>query len=232
MAIDTAHESQAGTIVGITAKGDLATAIVEAMPVASWPFWFEGWPDDLEAALLDAVFSSRATYGSETTGVRRVVAAWRSYRGAGNIGDVSTFGHLRRSDMLDILDNLQRVSGNKITKAEAVQQCSTVLVSHGVRSAGDLAALDSESFGRVRDAVLDVPGVGPATWEVMVGSSGVDQDLIARGVRAFVSTVLGREVTPSECAQEIADAAVELAVEEPVLRHSIWRYQRRYGTAR
>lgn len=41
-----------------------------------------GWPGQIEAALLDAVFSIQARYGGPTTGVRGVVARspWRPDR--------------------------------------------------------------------------------------------------------------------------------------------------------
>lgn len=43
------------------------------------PVWPGGWPGQIEAALLDAVFSIRARYGSPTTGVRAVVSRWREH---------------------------------------------------------------------------------------------------------------------------------------------------------
>lgn len=47
---------------------------------ADWP---GGWPDEIEAALIDAVFSVRARYGSRErkTGVFGAVTRWREHRG-------------------------------------------------------------------------------------------------------------------------------------------------------
>ena len=39
----------------------VAAYITARMPRESWPFWFDGWPGEIEAAVLDAVFSARAT---------------------------------------------------------------------------------------------------------------------------------------------------------------------------
>ena len=36
------------------------------LPREAWPHWNQGWPRESEAALLDAIFSSRAAYGTPT----------------------------------------------------------------------------------------------------------------------------------------------------------------------
>ncbi len=58
-------------------------ALVEYIGTALPPdrsHWPAGWPREAEAALLDAIFAARATYGTPTSGVRRVVANWRAHR--------------------------------------------------------------------------------------------------------------------------------------------------------
>lgn len=42
--------------------------------------WPGGWQGEIEAALLDAVFSIRARYGGPHSGVRAVVSRWRAPR--------------------------------------------------------------------------------------------------------------------------------------------------------
>src|SRR3954454_24846123 len=44
--------------------------------------WPGGWPGEVEAALIDAVFSVRARYGNRTsgTGVYGAVTRWRAHR--------------------------------------------------------------------------------------------------------------------------------------------------------
>ncbi|EID80663.1 hypothetical protein W59_06910 [Rhodococcus opacus RKJ300 = JCM 13270] len=56
--------------------------VAAELPPESWPHWTEGWPHEIEAGLLDAAFSARATYGTPTTGVRAVVTRWRDHRAA------------------------------------------------------------------------------------------------------------------------------------------------------
>jgi hypothetical protein len=56
--------------------------VAAELPPESWPHWTEGWPHEIEAGLLDAAFSARATYGTPTTGVRAVITRWRDHRAA------------------------------------------------------------------------------------------------------------------------------------------------------
>ena len=50
-------------------------------PPREW-WWPGGWPGDIEAALVDAVFSARAVYRSKNgKGIYANVAAWRAGRG-------------------------------------------------------------------------------------------------------------------------------------------------------
>ncbi|WP_156388480.1 MULTISPECIES: hypothetical protein [unclassified Rhodococcus (in: high G+C Gram-positive bacteria)] len=210
----------------VTPLHRVVAAISDAMPRESWPFWFDGWPQDSEAALLDAIFSSRATYGTAATGVRKVVTSWRAWRGDAS-DDLSSFALLSPEELLDILGNRQRVSGNRMSKAEAVRDCAALVVGFGVRSVGELAALDSDGLAAVREAVLGVAGVGPASWDVFVGSSGVDVAALDRHVAAFVSEACTRDVPDVECRDLIANAAIVLQVDVATVRHSIWRYQRK-----
>ena len=45
---------------------------------ALWTKWPGGWPDDIESALIDAVFSARAIYRSKRgRGISRKIADWQ-----------------------------------------------------------------------------------------------------------------------------------------------------------
>jgi hypothetical protein len=47
----------------------------------NWDKWPGGWPEDIEAALVDAVFSARAVYRSKRgRGIFANVADWRYSR--------------------------------------------------------------------------------------------------------------------------------------------------------
>lgn len=91
------------------------------LPRESWPHWTDGWPHEIEAALLDAAFSARATYGTPTTGVRAVITRWRDHRGAPLDDLTALAAHADEPEgLLAVLNNRQRVPGNYTTKAQAV----------------------------------------------------------------------------------------------------------------
>jgi hypothetical protein len=48
---------------------------------ATWPRYPGGYPGEIEAALLDSVFSLQAVYGSANNGARGVVSRWRAHTG-------------------------------------------------------------------------------------------------------------------------------------------------------
>ena len=60
--------------------------------------WPGGWPGEIEAALIDAVFSIRARYGTGENGVRGVVKRWRDERG-------------------DVLDDLRALADGELWRA-------------------------------------------------------------------------------------------------------------------
>lgn len=80
--------------------------------------WPGGWPDQIESALLDAVFSIQARYGGPDSGVRAVVKRWREWRGT----PADDLRELARQDpeaLADIVKNRAKVSGR--LKAERRQ---------------------------------------------------------------------------------------------------------------
>lgn len=51
---------------------------------SGWTPWRDGWNGEAEAAFIDPVHSGKARYGnSSTTGVRKRVSNWRSFRQGG-----------------------------------------------------------------------------------------------------------------------------------------------------
>lgn len=185
--------------------------------------WTPGWPGEVEAALLDAAFSARASYGGPETGVRRVVSRWRAHRGAGQLDDLGAlvaFAH-EPDELAEILGNRQRVAGNSTTKAHAVALAAAALHDLGVRSAEDL---DDDAH---RTSFTAVTGLGPKTWECAlftVGRRTLDSLL---HFMAFGSDALGRELCDAEAEILMHEAAARLGVELAAFEHAVWRYQRR-----
>lgn len=66
----------------------LVAAVEKELPEerAVWP---GGWPDQIEAALIDAVRSIRAEYGRAHNGVRGAVGQWRTHRGTDRPDDLT-----------------------------------------------------------------------------------------------------------------------------------------------
>ncbi len=111
-------------------------ALVEYIGTALPPdrsHWPAGWPREAEAALLDAIFAARATYGTPTSGVRRVVANWRAHRKheLDDLGALAAFADAP-DHLAEILDNRQRVPGNYTTKAEAAALAAAALIDAGI----------------------------------------------------------------------------------------------------
>ncbi|MBY6364303.1 hypothetical protein [Rhodococcoides corynebacterioides] len=209
------------TTTAAVAPSDLTASVLRAVPRESSPFWFPGWRD-AEAALLDAVFSARASYGGPNTGVRGVVATWRAHR-QGRTDDLAGFAACDGDGLAELLGNRQRVPGNRTTKAAAVVAAAAALTEAGVRSAADVT--DTE---QLRRAVVDVPGLGDRTWQCFLGALGVVTDDAAALVASFLREVTGAsdDLDPTAVDGILGMIADELAVDVPTVRHALWRHQR------
>ena len=209
-----------------------------------------GWPGEIERALIDAIFSARAGYGSpggedrEPTGVYRVLAEWQQLRGsADRLDDLAelraTIGH----EGFDLLHgiNHQRVPGNaadRPTKWQAVDQTAGSLTEVGVTSGADVAMKLAEqaAFRKLWAAFVATSGVGDATFSyflMLLGHPGVKADTM---VRAFVDEALTPRRRPgsgdpsnigAKRAQALLLAAADrLAVDVLRLDHAVWNHQR------
>ncbi len=194
--------------------------------------WAPGWPGEIEAALLDAVFSSRAPYGRPDTGVRRVITRWREYRNAAfpdsivlldDLTALVDFGD-RPDELAELLGNRQRVAGNSTTKAEAAVRAAATLSSLGVQSARHLADNDDH-----RAAVTAIAGIGDKTWECLLFVAGIRTVDARELLRSFASDAVGRELDASTTAALLESTAEMLGIRYPCLEHAAWRYQRRFG---
>ena len=128
-----------------------------------WSIHTPGWPDEIEAALIDAVMSIRATYGGPDTGVRRVVQRWREHTGDTRLDDLARLAATDPLDLATILGNRQRLPGNTL-KAEGIVAAAAALAEAGVKQAADLCADDDGPPGgcrhgrRARAADVGLPG--------------------------------------------------------------------------
>lgn len=197
----------------------LVAAVRRELP-GDWAAWPGGWPDQIEAALIDAVLSIRAQYGQEHNGVRGAVRQWREHRGTPCPDDLSVLAGTDAVVLTGIVGR-QKLSGGA-SKADAIVEAARNLSNLGVRHAADV---NPDSTGQ-KLAYTDVVGLGAVTWEyflMLLGRPGVKAD---RWIVSFVSQALSRTVSPDESRDLVKAAAAELDVDPKNLDHAIWSHAR------
>lgn len=200
----------------------LAAAVNSAVPPDKLKAWPGGYPDEIEAALMDAVLSIRAKYGQPYNGVRGAVRRWREERGVSKLNDLNALATIDPQQLAIVINNQQRLSGGSL-KAEAIVEVAQNLLDLGVRHATDL----SEPSAEHKRAYRGVNGLGPVTWEyflMLLGAPGIKADT---WILRFVTQALGRKVSPVEAGALLTAVARDMEISSSVLDHSIWDYMRR-----
>jgi hypothetical protein len=187
-----------------------------------WPEWPGGWRHEIEAAVIDTVFSLRAKYGGPDSGVRAVVSAWRTERGVKQIDDLNALAAYsgRGDELASILGNQQTLNGGSL-KAEGAALAASRLIDVGVRHSDHLTGSDDQ-----RTAWQSVPGLGKASWSYLLmlrGFPGVKADVM---VTRFVSGCLGRTVPSTEAGALVKAAATKSSHDLTSLDHAIWSHER------
>lgn len=185
-----------------------------------------GYPGNIELALLDAVLSIRAKYGTwPTTGVGRRVMAYRELRASSQAGevicdDLAVLADFDRDSLGDVVGR-QEVSG--VPKVDVIQNGARALADAGARHTADLKA-NPEDY---KSAYTSVRGLGPVTWSyfgMLLGIQDVKADTM---IRRYLSRQLGRTVNSDEARGLLLRAAEDLGLEPSALDHAIWRFERR-----
>lgn len=201
---------------------DVACLLDHIRPPAStdWAGAPTGWPDEIEAALIDSVMGIRAAYGSPTTGVRAAVSRWRTHEHPRPLDDLVHLADLDPADLAEVLQNRQRLTGGPL-KTAGIVEASTRLLDVGVRHAADLDPDDATH----RAAYEDVAGLGPITWQyltMMLGCPGSDADWLA----GFASRSLGQPVCAAEALDLVDSAATSAAIDPTQVLRAIWTMSR------
>lgn len=199
----------------------LVRFITDELPRDTWAPWPGGWPDQIEAALIDAVLSISAKYGTAKNGVRGAVAHYRVAVGSDRPNDLGTLAAYDPEQLQVVLNN-QKVSGR--TKASAIVEAANNLLAAGVNSAADLDPRNPAH----KKAYTDVHGLGWVTWEyfgMLLGKPGIKAD---RWIIRFVNRALCREAPAAEARSLLIEAARELNATPTELDHAIWAYERDY----
>jgi hypothetical protein len=202
------------------------TAIRNQLP-SSWAVWPGGWPGEVEAALLDAVLSIRATYGQEINGVRGAIGRWRAIRQFETLDDLDALATCEPDVLADAIGNHQKLSSGS-PKTFAIVQAAQNLVAIGLRHAADLTQ-PTEDHKR---AYTSVYGLGPVTWAYLVMLLGKPDVKADTWIMRFVAGALGRPTSPAESRELLHRAASALDVSPTALDHAIWSYIRTAGPSR
>lgn len=189
--------------------------------VPDWPSGPSGWPDEIEAALIDSVMGIRATYGSPTTGVRAAVARWREHEQPRPLDDLTRLADMDAAELADVVANRQRLTGGPL-KTTGIVQAAARLLGVGVRKAAEVNPDDPAH----RDAYEGVAGLGRVSWHyltMMLGSPGQDATWLAD----FTSDAVVRDVSVAEALDLTEAAAASVDTDPTRVLRAIWSHQRR-----
>jgi hypothetical protein len=219
----------------MTDNGDVATvlaAIAETIGVPeTWTPYPGGYPNEVEAALIDSVFSLRAVYGTSAgTGVRHLVHNWRTYVArplnslSRLVADVDAAGGPQV--FKSILGSAAVAVPNakdKPTKATAVYGTACTLVQLGLDSADDVRKANHDRPVELHRAITKERGLGDAAatyFLMLLHVQGIKADVM---IRRFMARALGEgNISPDRAKMLAEAAAVALHVDMLALDHAIW----------
>ena len=181
-----------------------------------------GWPRQIEAGLLDAVLSIRATYGRPDTGVRASVERWRTYRGSAVMDDLTALRGVSPDTLADVVGCHQRLTGGGL-KTVGVVEAADRLLALGVRHADDLRG-DSPDHQR---AITGIVGLGPLTWGYLLIVLAADDRPADPRLLSFTSRAIDDDVSEAALGVLLDRAATRLQVPLTTLELALWRAEGR-----
>lgn len=207
--------------------------------LTNWATWRGGWRDDADAALIDAVFSTRAKY--ETT-VLPLVRRWMSWpdrpagRGLSAVLKVDRQILLGDSQRVGIL-NKQYTPGrstSRLLKVDALIDVANRLVNcHSLDTPDQLRAAASTDPNGLRRIIQETKGVGRAQssyFLMLLGVQGIKADTM---VMDFVRRGTRRTSFSQQQVEHLLTAAADKMGVEPIaLDHAIWRHESTKRSAR
>jgi hypothetical protein len=199
-----------------------------------WTRWPGGWPDDIESALIDAVFSARAIYRTRHGhGIYRNVEDWQKKRERIDFSLNALFAEINAvgvATWADSFGNSQVSPGRRQdapcgpSKAATVKEAAGKLCGVGVSVAADI---DPDTVATAKTALRSVSGIGFATTNyflMLLGVPGIKPD---RMIRRFLKNATGESFSEARAEQILRNVAARFGVQEHVLDHAIWSYQRK-----
>lgn len=199
--------------------GDAVVQRVKAEGIEAHVVTDYGWPAEIELALVDAVMSIRAKYGTSTSGVLGRVLRYRSSTSRQPLDDLTSFVR-QDSNALHQLLGSQKSAGR--LKSDICLDVASRLIEAGVSCSGDLQAADPDQ----KKAWTGTRGLDWITWEyftMLLGHPGVKADtMITRFVAASLDLP---HVDAGRAHAAVSVAASVLQVQPRDLDHAIWRQQ-------
>lgn len=182
----------------------------------------DGYPGDIEAAILDAVFSSQAVYSDdENKGPRGVVTRWRARPPDGKqLQDYERYPEA----LSHILENAAKQNGRKKSEIAAEIAHRFADGQPALTTVEALKANTPEAKRRWTAA----HGAGPATFHYFCLLLGLPDVKADTWVIRFVARALGADesdLTASQVRALAIAAADELEVNPIYLDHAIWRHE-------
>jgi hypothetical protein len=202
-----------------------------------WALWPGGWPGQIGTALVDAVYSARATYSTKHgRGVLPLVQAWR------------TRAVVSRSSLVALIKEIEAEGphpwavrfGNEQHsprrsayapggpwKSAAVLEAAINLRELSIDSA---AGITDENSAAVKAALRSVQGIGFATTNyflILLGRPGVKPD---RMVHRFLWDATCQNWTNAQANDLVVAAAAQIGtggVPPHEIDHAIWSFESR-----
>lgn len=194
-----------------------------------WEPWPGGWPNEISTALVDAVFSARATYKTKYGhGVFEWVSRWRE-QNANAVNDlkslcreIESIGPDAWGKALGSEQHAPRRNPNSPggpTKTAAVCEAAHNLIEQDINTAADI---DTHEINSTKRAMKRVSGVGFATTNYFLmnlGKPGVKPDTM---IHRFIKDATDERLSDARAAELIEACAQVLGVKSHDLDYAIW----------
>ncbi len=204
---------------------------------AVWAKWPGGWPDHIGTALVDAVYSARATYSTKHgRGVLPLVQAWRASAGDSSLSLVALIKEIEAEGphpWAVRFGNEQHSPRRSADapggpwKSAAVLEAAMNLRELSIDSAADIT---DENAAAAKAALRSVQGIGFATTNyflMLLGRPGVKPD---RMVHKFLWDATCQSWTNAQANDLVVAAAAQIGargVPPHELDHAIWSCESR-----
>ncbi|WP_148288460.1 hypothetical protein [Ilumatobacter nonamiensis] len=204
-------------------------------PGAVWFPWPDGWRCEISTALIDAIYSARATYKTrQGRGIYPLVSKWRESHTVHQrdsltalVDEIADDGPLIWAERFGNSQHSPRRSTQRPEspwKSSAILEAAQILITDGVESSIDV---DLANHRNLEVRLREVPGIGEATstyFMMLLGIPGVKADVM---IRRYVGRALGAKNPPTKVAVDAVSAAADaMGVELMDLEHTIWEVER------